>query len=219
MRAKWRRVALFVAGLAILSPLAAPRLLAFPYSTRVGRHRVYAEAQIDHHIMKVVEEADRRLRTSPIGTSRPADQDIFLTSGQWRWTWLSLPNRAAFAVSRPFAETIVVNLSDTRADVVRNGASIAGARSLSGTLAHEMTHGAIRAHFGVSADWRSPAELREGYCDHVAGGGSLKDEKARALASSGKTVPAVLYWRGRKKVEAALAVNGGNVDGLFENWR
>lgn len=219
MRSKWlSRIAVAAALLAAL-PLLAPQLLAFPYSTRINRHRVYSEAPIDPALTKIVANADAMVRNSALGSARPLNQSIFLTSGGWRWTWLALRSRMAFAISKPLLETIVVNRSNAAHDLVETGASIAGRRNLHGTLAHEMTHGTIRAHFGLSADWRYPAELTEGYCDYVAGGGSLTDAEAQALEASGKSVPALLYWRGRKKVEAQLAQNRGNVDALFAEWR
>jgi len=202
----------------VLSPVAAPQLLAFPYSTTIGQHRVYSEAPIDPALAKIVGQADAMAEKSPLAASRKPNQPIFLTSGGWRFIWLSGGTRA-FAVSRPLIETIVVNRSDPRHDVVENGSPIAGTRNLHGTLAHEMTHGLIRATFGAAADYRYPAELREGYCDYVAGGGSLTDAQARALVASHREVPALTYWRGRKKVEAALAANHGNVDAMFANWK
>lgn len=205
-------------ALVVLSPVAAPQLLAFPYSTTIGQHRVYSEAPIDPALAKIVAQADAMAAKSPLAASRKPDQPIFLTSGGWRFTWLSGGTRA-FAVSRPLVETIVVNRSDQRHDVVENGSQIAGTRNLHGTLAHEMTHRLIRATFGAAADYRYPAELREGYCDYVAGGGSLTNAQARALIASHREVPALTYWRGRKKVEAALAANHGNVSAMFANWK
>jgi hypothetical protein len=65
--------------------------------------------------------------------------------------------------------------------------------SLHGTIAHEMTHGLIRAHFGTLGDHRYPAELREGYCDYVAGGGSITDAEALKLQRSAPSAPALVY--------------------------
>ena len=202
----------------VLSPVAAPQLLAFPHSATIGQHRVYSEAPIDPALTKIVMKADSMAARSSLAASRKINQPIFLTSGGWRFTWLSGGTRA-FAVSRPLIETIVVNRSDQAHDLVANGSPIAGTRNLHGTLAHEMTHGLSRATFGAFADYRYPAELREGYCDYVAGGGSLTDAQARALLGSHREVPALTYWRGRKKVEAALAANRGNVGAMFANWK
>ena len=201
----------------VLSPVAAPHLLAFPHSATIGQHRVYSEAPINPALAKIVAQADAMAAKSPLAASRKLDQPIFLTSGGWRWTWLS-GNSGAFAVSRPLVETIVVNRSNQQRDLAQNDSRIAGVRSLHGTLAHEMTHGLIRARFGPAADYKYPAELREGYCDYVAGGGSLTDAQARVVIASHREVPALTYWRGRKKVEAALAANDGNVDAMFADW-
>ncbi len=82
-------------------------------------------------------------------------------------------------------------------------------------IAHEQTHGLIRARYGSLADVRYPAWLREGYCDVVAGGGSLSDAQAALLDRRDPSHPALLYYHGRKRVEALLRADGGSVDRLF----
>ena len=209
----WKRRAIYGAVTFALAPLAAPQLLAFPYTSRIGAHRIYSEARISERLQGIVADADRLASRSPIATKE--SQPIFLTNGGWRWTWLTLLSRSAFAISRRPFETIVVNRSDQAANLVYRPAAVGGRRSLTGTLAHEMTHGAIRAHFKPFADWRYPAWLREGYCDYVAGDGSLTDAEAATLARTNPAHAALVYWRGRKRVEAELQRNGGSVDRLF----
>ncbi|HYI42754.1 MAG TPA: hypothetical protein VD768_03935 [Sphingomicrobium sp.] len=218
MRGRLANGAVWAVLLIAVSPLAAPKLLAFPYAETIGAHAVYSEKPIGADLKDIVTSADRLVALSAIGSARPANQPIYLTDGGWRWIWLSGLGNKAFAVSRPVVETIVVNRSDAKRDLVSNGRPIAGNRGLHGTIAHEMTHGSIRAHFGILADLRYPAALREGYADFVAGGGSLTDAEAQALERTGRAVPALDYWRGRKQVEAALAKNGGSVDALFRDW-
>lgn len=210
----WKRQAIYaVVAIALISPLAAPRLLAFPYRAEIGAHRIYSEAPISPRLATIVADADRTAARSPIAAER--SQPIFLTNGGWRWTLLALISRSAFAFSRSPFETIVVNRSDQDANKVFRPAAIGGQRDLSATLAHEMTHTAIRKHFGMFADRRYPAWLREGYCDYVAGGGSLTDAEAAVLIKSQPDHAALVYWRGRKRVEAELKRNGGSVDALF----
>ena len=211
---KWWRAALATLALLLVSPIAAPQLLAFPYSGKLGAHPVYSEAPLTPELRRIVAVADALAAKSPIAV-RPADTPIFLTSGGWRWTWLTLTSRGAFAITRPLTENIVVNRSQGASDTVVNGAKIGGERSLSGTIAHEMTHKAIRRHVGLFADFKYPAWLREGYCDHVAGGGSLNDEDAWGLIAAGSNHPALEYWRGRRRVANILQRNGGSVDALF----
>jgi len=211
----WKRQAIYgIITLALISPLAAPQLLAFPYTADVGAHRVYSEAPISLGLTDIVRNSDQLASRSPIA-AQPS-QPIFLTDGGWRWTWLALLSRSAFAFSRPALETIIVNRSDPAADQVFRPATVGGARSLSATLAHEMTHTAIRKHFGLFADRRYPTWLREGYCDYVAGGGSLTDAEAAALVKSDPRHAALVYWRGRKRVETELNQLGGSVDALFK---
>lgn len=218
MRLRRWEGALYGAILIGILPIVAPQLLAFPHSARVGAHTIYSEAPITPSLVNVINKADGRVARSALGSARKPDQNIFLTSGGWRWRWLSLLASSSFALSRPVTETIVINRSDPQHDVVMNGRAIGGILRLHGVIAHEMTHGSIRSHFGTLADWRYPKELIEGYSDYVAGGGSLSDAQARTLERSGEKHPALLYWRGRKQVEAALDKNGGSVEDLFANW-
>jgi hypothetical protein len=136
-----------------------------------------------------------------------------------RWRILSFPVGGAFAVTRPLGSAVVVNRSRVDQDMVWNGAPRPGRRTLSGVVAHEKTHMLIRARFGVTADRVWPRWLIEGYCDHVAGAGSLSDDQAARMIAADQTSSALFYHQARKRVEAALAVNGGSVDALFEAER
>jgi hypothetical protein len=215
---RWRRQAFYVAaGLILLSPLEAPQLLAFPYAEQMGTHRIYSEVPIEPELKAVVRAGDALAARSPISDA-DAHQAVFFTNGGWRWAWLTLTSRGAFAISRPGSEVIIVNRSNAADDAVFTPRSVGGKRVLSATLAHEMTHGAIRKHFGMLADWHYPTWLREGYCDYVAGGSSLTDAEAKALAASGTPHPALVYWLARKRVESELQRNGGSVDGLFARF-
>jgi hypothetical protein len=213
-----------IVSIALTAALAAlgvaifiPGLLVFPYHQRVGDTDVYSESPIPTAMAEVLRRAERRLSTSPIAGEGHGGP-VFLTDGGWRWHVLALTSSGAFAITRPLSEAVVVNRSEAERDVVRNGRAVGGERSLSGVIAHERTHSLIRAHFGLLADWRYPAELREGYCDFVAGGGSLSDQAARALQQSGEQHPALIYYLGRKRVELLLPHVGGSVDRLFQEW-
>jgi hypothetical protein len=196
----------------------APQLLAFPHRIQVGLHTVYSVKPLTPQIVEIVAEADTKVAKSPSGGFREPNQPIFLTDGGWRWTWLAGTAQGSFALTRLVNEAIVVNHASLASDRVFNGKSIGGERSLSGAIAHEMTHGSIRAHFGITADFRFPADLREGYCDFVDGSGSLTDDQARKLIEQGIDHPALPYWRGRKRVKLELAKPGADIDKLFLDW-
>ena len=215
----WKRQGLYaLLILAGVSPAFAPRLLAFPYSAEIEGHQVYSESPIPARLNAIVAEADRRAAASPIAQAK-RDQPIFLTQGGWRWTWLTAQIGGAFAITRPVTEAIVVNRSDAGRDLVFTKRDIAGETSLTRVLAHEMTHGAIREHFGLTADWKYPTWVREGYCDYVGGGTSLTDAEAAKLIARHEQHPALVYWQGQKRVAAELKRNGGLVDALFASSR
>lgn len=192
----------------------APEVLAFPHHAVIGDTTVYSDRAIAPQLPALLARSDALLRRSAIygpGYGRR----IFLTDGGWRWRVLALQSSGAFALSRAFGEPIVVNRSDVARDLTFNGGAIAGTRSLSGVIAHERTHGLIRARYGPFADLTYPAWLREGYCDLVAGGGSLSDRDAALLKATHRSIPALRYYDGRKRVEALLRAHGGSVDAVF----
>ena len=203
-----------VAAVVLASPLVAPQLLAFPHRATIAGHEVYSERPISPSVVRLVAEADALMRRDALGSSRPLDQSIFLTEGGWRWHWLAVSSRRSFAVSRPLGEPVIVNRADAEKDRMAGGT-----RRLSHVLAHELAHGAVRARFGIIRTLGMPAELVEGYADHVAGSSTLSDQQALALRKSGQHHPGLVYLSGRKKVERTLRANGGDVTRLFEDWR
>lgn len=218
-RTLWSAVALLAAA-AVLYPAASvffPRLLAFPYRSMAGETPIYSSTPIPPSIREVVVRADARVRASSMYMPGILRRPIFLTDGGIRWRLLSLGGGGGFGVTRPLAGHIVINRSSIANDRVWNGASVAGSRSLSGVIAHERTHMLIRARFGLLADSQYPVWVREGYCDHVAGGGTLSDAEAVRLRAAGGGSRALFYYDSRKRVEQTLRDNGGSVDALFSS--
>lgn len=219
MRARgWRLLAsLGFCGMALLysAAVAAPVTLGFPYTATIGSYVLYAETPIDvPAIRNVLARADARLRGSALLTPQP-QTTIYLTRGGWRWKMLSGASVGAFAISRPMSSVIVINRNDPESDQVVNGRIIGGHRLLSGVIAHEVTHNLLRRRFGPTIDWRTPAWKLEGYCDYVAGNGSLSDAEAKALLARHADHPALPYYLGRKRVAGILKSNGGSIDALF----
>ena len=211
------------AGAALVSPLAAPQLLAFPYRAQSHGSVVWSESPLPQPVLdRVLDRTVALVVQSPLAEPRGETRHIFLTDGGWRWTWLAMQMRNGFALSRAFSNTIIVNRNDLTADRMASGrayvagnAVVRGRRSLSGTLAHEFCHKMERRRFGSLVDMTKPTWLREGYCDYVSRESSLSDADFAKLKAAGQTHPALPYYEGRLKVAAILARNGGNVDALF----
>ena len=192
-----------------------PQLLWFQHYQKSGQFEVWSESPIDRgKLDSVLSEAQRLAATSPY-YRQSKTRRVFLTSGGWRWHWLALQSSGAFAISMPVRENIVINRSSTREGLAWNGRTVGGVRRLGPLIAHEDCHGMLRDRFGLIVDFRLPAWLREGYCDHVAQESSLSDAAYADLQQRREYHPALPYYEGRKRVEAVLAANGNNVDALF----
>jgi hypothetical protein len=218
-KGKWRRRAFSWGAPALAAlvaiPLYAPATLAFPYKQRIGTTTVYSVAPIDRRLEAEMARADALIAASPIAA--PVKRELFLTDGGWRWTWLSIGSGGSFAFGRPLTSAIVFNRIDVATDRIYNGATTAGERTLSGTIAHETTHILIARHFGALAAVMFPRWKQEGYADYVANESSLSDADAAKLTARGERVPALTYYEARRRVAATLKTNGGSVDALFRD--
>ncbi len=220
-RTLWILAALLfaAAGLYLSASLFFPRMLFFPHRAMVGETPVYSSLPIPAEMEDVIARADARVRDSAIFDPAVLRQPIFLTDGGPRWRILSFGAGTSFGLTRSLGGSKVINRSSVAGDRVWNSAADTASRSLSGVIAHERTHLLIRTRFGPLADGRYPVWVREGYCDYVAGGGTLTDAEAARLRAAGSRSPALFYYDSRKRVEQILRDNGGSVDLLFASAR
>jgi len=177
---------------------------------------VWSERPIDRTALDKVAARSRTLLDKSAIADRDEQRPIFLTNGGWRWLWLANGSAGGFALTRPITKAVVVNDVDLSADLISNGAAVGRERTLSAVLAHEFTHGVIRRRYGLVKSILAPRWLVEGYGDHVAQESSLTAADVAQLEASGSTHPALVYYRGRKRVETLLAANGNDVDALFD---
>jgi hypothetical protein len=218
VRRAWRLVNFCFAliGLLLGSVVVAPQLLAFPYVATIGETRVYAERPIDRAAMtQVLARADARLAASPLFDA-PVGTRVFLTDGGWRWRVLALTASDTVGFTRPMSDLVSDALILNRNDVARDRVSGSyGTRSLSGVIAHERTHIMVRRHLGLIDGILLPRWISEGYADHVAGESTLGAERVADLRVEGSDHPAIFYYDARRRVQAELARNGGDVEALL----
>jgi hypothetical protein len=213
---RWLNGAVGLVVMYLASIICAPQLLAFPYQAQVDATRVYAEVPINPVALRaVLARADARLATSPLYRA-PVGTRIFLTDGGWRWRLLALNNSDALGLTRPVSDmvsdAVIIHQGDVASDQI---ATAYGARRLSGVIAHERTHIMVRRHVGLIGGVRLPTWISEGYADHIAGESTLNAAQAAALTARGDQGRALFYYNARRRVAAALAANGGDVDALL----
>lgn len=217
-RRTWRLVncGLALIGLLLGSVIVAPQLLAFPHVAEIGGSRIYAERPIDREATtRMLTRADARLATSPLFDA-PVGKRVFLTDGGWRWHVLAMTSGGALGLTRPWSDIVSDAVILNRSDVVGDRMMGGSGRSLSSVVAHERTHVMVRRHLGLIDGIRLPRWIREGYADHVAGESTLGAAEVAALRARDEDHPAIFYYEARRRVETALAANGGDVEALLQ---
>lgn len=217
-----RKLTLFSTGLlaATGSSLAAPQVLAFPYHRSIGATSVYSETVIDVPAMtKALARAEALRAASNLGLP-PSGKRIFLTNGGWRWHLLALQNSGSYALTRPISDfvsdAVIVNRRAFAEDALWSEGQTDGQRTLSGTIAHEQAHIAVRRTVGLVRSLTAPEWLNEGVADFVAQESRLTAAQVEHLKSKGQSHRAIVYFEGRRRVAAALAANGHSLTKLYE---
>lgn len=165
-------------GVAYLLLLNFPQPL-FAYSTEYGSFKVYSREPIKSELTTVLDSAESRLKTSPLYDDS-FRRNVYLTASHAMYALLSHKAYKSFANSLPFVDNIMINRSDVAADRVFVNRPLNNSRSLSGVVAHEVTHLLIRRRYGTITAALMPRWKNEGYCEYVAGDSTITSEEGLA---------------------------------------
>lgn len=200
-----------VAIAVIITALYAPAALAFPHYAEIGTTKVYSTEPILPVLEQRIARADQLLATSPLyepGLRRT----IVLTDGGWRWRVMAPGYWGAVAIRRPFSSLLIFDRSDIATDRVTNGA-----RTLSGTIAHESVHLLTAHRFGELRLMRMPQWKREGYADYVAGEPSNAAGVEAEIRARSPDAPVLKYYEARRRVARALDEEGQTAEQLLRS--
>src|SRR5262245_23109459 len=158
---------------AYLLLLCVPRVL-FAHELSYGHLIVYSREPLDKSIYDVLDRVESRLAAS--GINEDVDARIFLTNGFDVYALLSLyvgSNSFGKSYAALPTQNVFINKADAARDLVFRSAPAPNERSLSGVIAHEITHLWMRKRFGYWRNIAMPAWKKEGYAEYVAGGSTL----------------------------------------------
>jgi hypothetical protein len=164
---------------AYLLTICFPQYL-FAHEVSYKSFKVYSRQPVDERIHKVLDEAEARLSKSTI-YDREISRRVFLTNSHGMYAFLSNKAFRSFANSVPFIDNIIVNKSDVASDLVFLNRPEHNKRSLSGVIAHEVTHLFIRKKMGTIRASLMPTWKNEGYCEYVAGDTTISYEEGVRL--------------------------------------
>lgn len=171
------RSAILVIVAAFLFLLVYPQVL-FAHEVRYKNFTVYSRQPLTSSIYTVLDKVEAELSASPINDTS-VQPKIFLTNSQKLYSFLSLYiGWNSFGKGYPLLPTsnVFINEADVSCDLVFRKAATGGQRSLSGVIAHEITHLHVRRRFGYVRNIAMPSWKKEGYAEYVAGGSTLDYE-------------------------------------------
>ena len=171
------RYAGFSIVLAYVLLLCFPQVL-FGHQVSSDNLTVYSREPLDQNINTVLDRAQQRLATSPLN-SADVKPRIFLTNSFRVYSVLSVyvgANSFGKGYAALNTNNIFINKSDVANDLVFRNAPDRNQRSLSGVIAHEITHLLIRRRYGYLRNLTMPTWKKEGYAEYVAGSSTLDYE-------------------------------------------
>ncbi|MBV9243102.1 MAG: hypothetical protein JO314_13975 [Acidobacteria bacterium] len=164
------------AALAYLVLLTYPQPL-FGYSAKYEHNfHVYSREPIPAEIQQVLERAETKLQASPLYTDN-FERRLFLTGGWGIYAFLTNKAYRSFGSSVPLLDNIMLTKSDIANDRMFVNRTDHDSRSLSGVIAHEVTHLLLRHRLGTLKAMMLPTWKNEGYCEYVAGESTISLEE------------------------------------------
>lgn len=216
---------LYRAGRYVFLSLAAAYLLLlifpqvlFAHEVSYKNFTVYSREPLDGSVYAMLGKVETRLAASPLNTPEVKPR-IFLTGDQWLYSALSLYTGGnSFGKGLPMLPTsnVFINDADVARDLVFRKAPINNQRSLSGVVAHEITHLLIRKKFGYVKNIAMPAWKKEGYAEYIAGGSTLDYETGvRLWKANPNDGTGYLYFKYYMAVKYLLETEKLSVEELF----
>jgi hypothetical protein len=116
----------------------------------------------------------------------------------------------------PLIGNVMVNKIDIADDTVFRNAETDNQRSLSGVIAHEVTHTLIENKFGWANSLNTPGWKKEGYCEYIAGETTIAfAEGARRWKENPDDDSKYLYFKYHQMVRYLLDDEKISVEELF----
>ena len=198
-------------------------LLCFPqviYSHEISYKNmtIASRGTVDNSIRAVLDKVEVKLAASPLNNPEVRPR-IVLTGNSRHYAMLSL-YIGGNSFGKGFAmlpnQNVFINRADSQTDLVFRNAKENNQRSLSGVVAHEITHLLIRKRYGYWRNLMMPAWKKEGYAEYVSGGSTLTHEAGVKLwKAKPKDETGYQYFKYMMLVKYLLETEKLSVDDLF----
>lgn len=149
--------------------------LVFSHSVTHKNYTLHAFEPLPPETLEVLQRADRLLQRSDIFNRNDHHHIYLCNSSSWFRAYFLRPSDCVYAFAYPTGQIFIGNASIER-DLGWKSCSTNRVRSLSGLIAHEVTHNLIRDRLGQYLAFRLPTWKNEGYAEYVAMHGREKYE-------------------------------------------
>lgn len=192
-RLRWaKRVLLALGGLYLLC-LCFPQPL-FAHQLNDGRITLYSTEPIPEGAGRAALARAETLLSQSELFDPSARFRVFLCNRPGLFRFLSLNAGGAFGVSIMVGRNVFINQADVGRDLAFRKGLTNNERSLSGLIAHELTHQMIGRRIGVIGERLLPSWKAEGYCELIAQHGSFDEARGLELIRAGKSDPSWPFW-------------------------
>lgn len=142
---------------------------------------IYSHSQVDKNIFVVLDRAESLIDSSELNNFKPELFKIYLCNSFLEYFFFAPTQRHAFACNNPLTGNILISKSDISQNLVERNDPENNFRSLSGTIAHELTHSLIKEYVGFFRYMQLDTWINEGYADFIAKESSFNFQKGLAL--------------------------------------
>lgn len=183
--------------------------ITFGHKQEYGPFVVYAHQPLPESLPAVLDSAQKLLQASEFNRAEPARYPLFFCSSFGEYAFFSPGAARAFANNNFLTGKIMFANPQVAANLTWCNAPENNQRSLSGTIAHEVTHTILRRELGFLQELQLETWKREGYCDAVARESSYGYEKGLAhfCQPENPSAPSFQYFKYRLLVEHLLNQN------------
>jgi hypothetical protein len=171
---------LVVLVLAYLVLIAYPQPL-FGYSANYKHNfHIYSRDPLPPELETVLDKAEAKLVSSPLYADT-FERRLFFARSHGMYAFLTNKAYRSFGSSIPFLDNVMLTQSDIAADRMFVDRPENNSRSLSGVIAHEVTHLLIRQRYGTVQASLMPTWKNEGYCEYIAGESTIPLDEGKRL--------------------------------------
>ncbi|NNM29306.1 MAG: hypothetical protein HKO57_07290 [Akkermansiaceae bacterium] len=146
--------ALTILGLVYIGLHLFPQVL-FAHSLTVEGITVHSRTPLPEAAAASIRKATVLLRESEVGDEL-GKEDVFICGSPWMLRVFNPRGSSGFGISTPLTNHVFIAGADFESDTARRFGADYNTRSLSGVIAHEVTHGLIRRRLGTIRGERLP---------------------------------------------------------------